>query len=414
MSWQSLAIANTVIFSGCFVLISAFWVDIPRHWQPGYYTGIPVLSCALMALSLVIRQRLKERRNRDREPEEMEKLVISIRYIDEAWHDALELARRFIEEGRHLFSGVNGELHQIVGEEVSGANWRYKGITEIASESLRVSDSILCQLWTGHPDTALGTTRQLFELMMFQKVIALDLSGETAKRYQDFPEMRYLQDSIDSGSRHKESHGKRLGSIRSRYPQDISFKPLFAWVKLQNGRIPNSMEDVIEYVVRQLYEDVAERKEARNFYLNQWVKLNSWAHISKPAARRKLGLRTEGGYQLVNLLEKSRVGLDTPLSMAVIYLRSILHTLESTAHDVTEKSHPQHLGKIKDTYDEICRALDSVSPEFLANDFRIRVGPIGDETDEPYEIKSELNNAARADPVAGDTGRPGLHRLRLG
>jgi len=367
-----------------------------------------------MALSVVIWQRLKERRNRYGEPEEMEKLVISIRYIDEEWHDVLELASRFIAEGRHLFSEVNGELHQFVGEEVSGANWRYKGITEIASESLRVSDSVLCQLWSGHPDTALGTTRQLFELMMFQKVIALDLSGETAKRYQDFPEMRYLQDSIDSGSRHKESDGKRIRSIRSQYPQDISFKPLFAWVKLQNGRIPNSMEDVIEHVVRQLYEDAAERKEARNFYLNQWVKLNSWAHISKPAARRKLGLRTQGGYQLVNLLEKSRVGLDTPLSMAVIYLRSILHTLESTAHDLTEESHPQHLEKIKDTYDEICRALDSVSTEFLANDFRIRVGPLGSETDEAYESKRELKNAAPAAPDAGDTGRPELHRLRLG
>ena len=369
--WWASTVVNVTIWAGVIVIFTQFWIEIPAQWQPSYFAGIPLSAGILTYFILYLHERIQQRRDEGKEPEELEKLTLAIKYIDREWHDSLDLMSKLIEEGRKLFSKINHELHEEIGDEVTGDNWRYKGVSEITAESLRISDSILCQLWTGHPDTALGTTRQLFELMMFQKAIALDVSGETAKRYQDFSEMRYLQDSIESGSPDKKGLGKRVGEIKKRYPKGTNFKHPFAWIKLPNGNHPNDMEDVISYIVSQSYDDPADRQNACDFYLRQWVKLNSWTHISKPASRRKLGLRAEGGTMQMHLLEKSRVGLDTPLSMSVFYLRTILDTLAETASDLTHKSHSEGTEEIFNKEIEISTALDSVSRELLANDFRM-------------------------------------------
>ena len=371
-NWQAFALVSAAIWAGSIVTITRFWVEIPAHWQPSYFIGIPIFASILTYFLFYLHETMKRRRDLEKEPEELEKLTIAIEYIDREWHDSLDLMSKLIEEGRKLFSKINHELHEEIGDEVAGDGWRYKGVSEITAESLRISDSVLCQLWTGHPDTALGTTRQLFELMIFQKVIALDLSGKTAQRYQDFSEMRFLQQSIESGNADKKGSGERLGEIKQRYPKGTNFKPPFAWIKLPNGNHPNDMEYVISYIVSQVYDDPADRPNAHDFYLRQWVKLNGWTHISKPASRRKLGLRADGGTMQMHLLEKSRVGLDTPLSMSVFYLRAIIDTLEETALDLTHKSHSGDTGNILNKELEISKALDSVPRELLANDFRMK------------------------------------------
>ena len=71
------------------------------------------------------------------------------------------------------------------------------------------------------------------------------------------------------------------------------------------------------------------------------------------------------------MLEKSRSGMDTPLSMAVVYLRQTILTFEATAFHLTNSCHQTELENIQRTIDNISRALDSVTPELLANDFRI-------------------------------------------
>ena len=370
------------MLGGLTALLANLWLELPTHWYPSYFTGAPVLGGLLAILAQELWRTRKERKSQGTDPEWLEKFIVSIEYIDQGWHQVFELTESLIEQGRELFGEVNQELYEEIGDVVSDATWRYKGVTEITAESLRISDSIICQLRTGHPDTSLATVRQLFELAIFQKVIALDRSGEAAQRYQDFSEVRYLQDAIDSRKADKGSLGRRLGEIKRRYPQGTSFKPLFAWIKLPNGDSPSKMEDVIEYTVREIIRDTTQRKKAKAFFLERWVKLNYWTHITKPASRRKLGLRSKDGYRDVHLLEKSNVGLETPLSIAVIFLQYILETLEATGCDLTGKSHTADLEKVADLVRQICLALDSVAADLLANDFRIKWQPTAPSTEE--------------------------------
>ena len=357
--------------TGIAASIATVWFELPLHWYPAYFTGAPVLGLLLVFLYQELRNVSLERRCRNKKPEELEKFVVSVRYIDEEWHEVFEQTDMLLEQAIELFSETVQDLYEVVGDQVEGTNWRYKGITEICAESLRIADSVLCQLRSGHPDTAMGTVRQLFELMTFQELIAMDESGMVAKRYQDFSEWSYLKDLIGTDVSNKPDLGKRKGMIEKEYPEDTNLGARFGWINPANGKNLDDMKGVIKYLVKRRIKDSSERKRAQNFYQKHWANLNSWTHISKPASRRKLGIRTTDGYERAHLLEKSRSGMDTPLSMAVVYLRQTILTFEATAFHLTNSCHQTELENIQRTIDNISRALDSVTPELLANDFRI-------------------------------------------
>ena len=181
-----------------------------------------MLGLLLVFLYQELRNVSLERRCRNKKPEELEKFVVSVRYIDEEWHEVFERTDMLLEQAIELFSETVQDLYEVVGDQVEGTNWRYKGITEICAESLRIADSVLCQLRSGHPDTAMGTLRQLFELMTFQELIAMDESGMVAKRYQDFSEWSYLNDLIGTDVSNKPDLGKRKGMIEKEYPEDTN------------------------------------------------------------------------------------------------------------------------------------------------------------------------------------------------
>ena len=376
MSLQTTTIVFTTTVSASVAALASPWLDIPQHWEPSYFAGTPAFTCLLTFLVQKVTVAIHERRSRQRYPEHLERFTVSVEYIDREWHRAFELAGQLVEEADTLFGSILDELSEPCANDTTLPNWRYKVVTEITADGLRIADSILSQVRSGHPDTAQATARQLLELAIFQKVIAFDATGETAKRYQDFTEVRYLKDSIDAGSSNKTELGNRIEGITKDYPRGTKFYLPFAWIRLQGEHPPANMDDVIKHVVKQSEQDPRGREIALHLYLRQWVNLNNWTHISKSASRRKLGTRTPDGYLQAHLVEKSRVGLDTPLSLATFFLRDILGTFEQTAFDVTGNAHDESLEKIDGIIYQTGVALDSVDPELLANDFRVTGDPI--------------------------------------
>ena len=368
---QLMIIALTAAIVGALVATSSRWVDIPLHWYPSYYTGVPTIVYVLLAIALDLWNGFHERRSRLKEPDEHQKFIVSVDHIDRNWHDVFAAAGKFVDTCTILFDEINQELYELCGNDRSLWVWRYKMISEMTADGIRIMDSVLSQLKVGHPDTALGTTRQLFELAMFQKAIAYDETGETGKRYQDFAELRYLQLQVDTGFPNESNLRPQIEQMKGQYSFGPTFKPpTYSWIKTPNGGYPNTMEKVIDYVTGRLYEDRRITRVISQNYMQHWVTLNNWAHISKSASRRKLGIRTEDGYLQAHLLEKSEVGFDTPLMLSTAFVYDLLATLEDTASKLTGKSHRDDMKAVSDVLNDIRMALREVSPTLLANDVK--------------------------------------------
>ena len=131
------------------------------------------------------------------------------------------------------------------------------------------------------------------------------------------------------------------------------------------------MEDIINYVVVNYYNYAPEGKIRLNQYMKQWDGLNKWAHISKAASSRKLGIRSTDGYLRHHLVEKSNIGLDVPLSLAMGSLDTILRTYAYIAYDLTGKNHDIDLMHLEATMERIAALIDDVRPELLVGDFRL-------------------------------------------
>ena len=372
MSWQNLSIAVPTMVSASLVAFAWTWIEVPAMWQPSFFIGTPTLVCVLSIMRVELMKAIEDRRMNLIDPEELERFLISVKYIDHEWHDAFALTGRLREEGTALFDKINQQLYQTWGPTVTVLEgWHYKVVTEMAADSLRILDSVLSQCRSGHPDTALGTTRQLFELMMFQRVMVLDSTGKTAKSYQDVTEIRYLDDEVELRGSTETWLTSDLRRLREQYAAGTNTKPSrFSWITLPDGKSPRSMEQVVEYVIDSWYPR-DERESALKYYMHQWAILNNWVHISKSASKRKLGTRTPDGYVRAHLLEKSRVGLESPLSLSVSLFQSMLVTLEYTACKVTHTRYHEDLQGIAETVNDIGVSFRSVPSELLANDFRL-------------------------------------------
>ena len=370
MGWHmTLVVCGTMVSAGV-ALMLPLWIDIPSYWAASLLAGMPAFVCLLIALAPRAWVRWKSSRQ-DPKPEELEKFLVSVRYFDREWHQPLELASRFGEQTREFF----GEMLSEVGEHYDSndlpRNWQYKVASEITADSIRIMDSVLSQLRAGHPDTALGTVRQLFELSISIKVIALDPSGESAKLYIDTDEIDYLDKSVKRGSSRETEIQRILESVK----EDsgiVKVRGQYPWITLDNGQKPDKMEDVIEYITDKYYCDSSERQAILNRYMKQWETLNKWAHISKSASRRKLGTRIVGGYLQEHLVEKSNVGYDTPLSIGIALLHSTLTSCAYIFYHLTKTEHNSDLDELDGIIRQIDMSLDSVPFELLANDFRLK------------------------------------------
>ena len=315
-------------------------------------------------------QAIRERKNRPKEPNHLEKFAVSIKYLDREWHEPFEMAGGFYDQSVALFVDVTSEIGELYDPNDKPRIWRFKFASEMVADSLRIMDSVLSQLRLGHPDTALSTVRQLFELSMYIKVIAIDRTGETARHYRDHDEADYLEKAIRRRSSRDEELRELLSTIEDEYSTS-RFPGQFSWIQLPNGKSPRGMEDIVDYVVVSYYEYAPERKFRLNQYMKQWEILNKWAHVSKAASRRKLGIRCTDGYIRHHLLEKSNIGLDVPLSLAMGSLETIPRTYAYIAYDLTGKNHDIDLMHIEATMGQVAGLIDDVRPELLADDFRL-------------------------------------------
>ena len=108
--------------TGTTASIAAHWFELPLHWYPAYFAGAPVFGLLLMFLCQELWDLSLERRSRNKEPEELEKFVVSVRYIDKEWHEVFEQADMFLEQAIELFSGIVQDLYDVVGDQVEGNN----------------------------------------------------------------------------------------------------------------------------------------------------------------------------------------------------------------------------------------------------------------------------------------------------
>ena len=370
MNWCTSVIVCATMLSAVAVALTSWSVDIAPRWQASVLAGIPASVCLVAALATNAWQAKRDRKDRSKEPNHLEKFAVSIKYLDREWHEPFEMAGRFYDQSVALFVDVTSEIGERYDSNDKPRIWRYKFASEMVADSLRIMDSVLSQLRLGHPDTALSTVRQLFELSMYIKVIAIDQTGETAKRYRDHDEADYLDKSIKRGSSRDQEQRERLSTIEDEHGTS-RFPGQYSWILLPNGKPPRGMEDIIDYVVVNYYDYAPEWKIRLNQYMKQWDRLNKWAHISKAASSRKLGTRSTDGYLHHHLVEKSNIGLDVPLSLTVGSLETILWTYSYIAFDLTGKNHDVDLMYLESTMEQISALIDDVQPELVAGDFRL-------------------------------------------
>ena len=370
MNLGTSVIVYATMLSAVGVALTSWSVDVSPRWQASLLAGIPTSVCLLAALATSAWQAKRDKKDRSKEPNHLEKFAVSIKYLDREWHEPFEMAGRFYDQSVALFVDVTSAIGELYDPNDKPRIWRYKFASEMVADSLRIMDSVLSQLRLGHPDTALGTVRQLFELSMYIKVIAIDRTGETAKHYRDHDEADYLNKSIRRGSSREQEQRERLSTIEEEYGSS-QFPGQYSWILLPNGKPPRGMEDIINYVVVNYYNYAPEGKIRLNQYMKQWDGLNKWAHISKAASSRKLGIRSTDGYLRHHLVEKSNIGLDVPLSLAMGSLDTILRTYAYIAYDLTGKNHDIDLMHLEATMERIAALIDDVRPELLVGDFRL-------------------------------------------
>ena len=186
------------------------------QWQFNTLVGAPPIGYSILILTSGIGRMLMRFLGISSEASALEKFIDEVAYIDHSWHQPLELAERYLHRQRRFFRIVTQQIFDRYDVADSPENWRYKIGSEITADSLRIADSILSQLRAGHPDTALGTTRQLYELDLFLKVIVIDRSGQSARRYQDYDEANYLTRFMAFTRTNHADYERRLRAFQKR------------------------------------------------------------------------------------------------------------------------------------------------------------------------------------------------------
>ena len=131
------------------------------------------------------------------------------------------------------------------------------------------------------------------------------------------------------------------------------------------------MNPVIKFIIDEYYKEGPEKEFVLRQYKQMWARLNKWEHITKSASNRKLGIRAGKGYLNAHLVEKSYVGLDTPLSASLMLLGQLLTTYAYIACDLTGEIHNEYLRESDALLKEFVRALDDVDSSLIAGDYRL-------------------------------------------
>ena len=243
-------------------------INLPVRWLIPCVTVAPIVSYLLVGFGMDLWDwRRNQVHPKSSELDGLEGFIAAVRSISYPWYDLLELFNTYHNKAVTIFNIINDEMWEQYDVDDSPRKLRYNRTSEITAECLRIFDSIVSQLRAGHPDTAMGTVRSLFELSLAIEVISHDKSGESAEKYRDYDEADYLAKRLRTRDVSTDLIQSELDILIERYGLKNSPRP-FAWIATQDGKSIKRTEDVIRYAVNYYGEDQNDSKFRE--YLHMW------------------------------------------------------------------------------------------------------------------------------------------------
>ena len=357
--------ATTLTYVVTFVVAAVLEISPPLlEWVRS--TG-PVAACISAVVAVDIWERVQKRRATSRETQATAGFIGEVMDIAVHWSSPLAIGSEALATCRRSFESAVDARNEVI-EDLTVDVWDLFVVCErIVELSLRTTDSVLSLLRTGHPDTAMGVARTLFELSVNLQIISLDKTGQRAARFREFQEGEFLE-NLQSVPDKLSNQGNldRLLELREKYAYKKKFpRNSNAWIIKEDGKpLPGGMPTKVEYLHR---ESGYSGHNLRSGVMRTWVWLNQWAHGTQVSAYRRIAARNEGGY----LVGKRDDGLNTPMLIAFVTLQGIMMTYIELVEDLTDGSLDEERGTLRDLIAELKEALSGVAPELLNHDIGI-------------------------------------------
>ena len=255
------------------------WLETPPQLRELLRSTVPPITCFSAAIAVDLWHRISRRQEASKETDTIADFIGYVMDIDQDWHQSLEVSGRAVALAQGLFDAVLRETNRHASEMSNDKKTLFLVSERIVEISLRTTDSVPSLLRAGHPDTAMGVVRTLFELQIDFQIICMDSTGKRAVRYREVREGELLQNLQDvPGGLSREENLKRLTELRVNY----GFKRKVpsnscGWIIRENGKSLNGsgMTVKIDFLLREsgFPDELLKSGLART-----WVRLNQWAH----------------------------------------------------------------------------------------------------------------------------------------
>ena len=303
--------------------------------------------------------------------------VLTQQQKEGSWERSLLAAHEYVEICRSRYM----ETIRKVGAELNTENSDYQVfqsvVADITESSIRIGDSVMWQLTSGHPDTSMSSCRQLFELSLNLQLITIDSSFERARRYKDFADADLLRVekgiaeliAIDGDLELADQLELQLKEYEGLYLGESLNVRNWAIISLKD-REDNLGEPIGK--IKAIAEAKARGHQKAAKYFEQqlrqnWLILTKWAHadyISHHNTRR-LGARGKE----TRVLGPSYTGFDSPLLLAI---SSLSETIEAFLKASGVYGQPElvdiskEFNERRSTIRDIIREVD---PDIRSNDY---------------------------------------------
>ena len=349
------------------IFAATTWLETPPQLRELLRSTVPPIACFSAAIALDLWHRISRRQEVSKETDTIADFIGYVMDIEQDWHQPLEISGRAVALAQGLFDAVLRETNRHAGEMSDDRKTLFLVSERIVEISLRTTDSLLSLLRAGHPDTAMGVVRTLFELQIDFQIICLDSTGRRAARYREFREgelLQNLQDVPDGLSR--EENLKRLTELKVNY----DFKKKFpsnscGWIIREDGKSldGSGMAVKIDFL---LMESGFPDEPLKSGLGRTWVRLNQWAHGTPLTSYWRIAARNEQGY----LIWKRGDGLNTPMLAAIIALKEIMTTYVQLADEFAEPIFRDQLDALNRLISEIQEEFSKITPGLINNDMQ--------------------------------------------
>ena len=249
-------------------------------------------------------------------------------------------------------------------------------VADVTEAAIRISDSVIKQLLMGHPDTAMATCRQLFELSVYLHLIVNDTTKERARRYHDFEfanalkrqiEIAELIDINDSYTAALNMRGQ-LEEFNAIYPGERFGTDDWAIVTPEDK--PAKMDTWLEQIAKAKAEGHEAGQKLYEQQLKQeWLLLNKWAHATYSSHKPDQRLGPRG--HPTRLLGPSNKGFDSPLIIFGSKASDILENFIEACRPYAESETENMSQEIWTAHEAILASIKKVNPDLRSDDFRM-------------------------------------------